>query len=320
MFAAKRDREDRRRDEPKRRERAATHHSLKQADPNALQLIKIIGEGSEGSCELHQRIGDGKLVVCKKAHIIRKNMIQGNTPREVKILRDTLRPHDRIINLISYTFDKKCDELHTYYDYCAGGDLQSYLYPDTGSSEAFIWHVFRQMAEALAYLHTGYARSDPNKSGKMPHSWRPVVHCDIKPDNIFLRTPRSAENLTPDIVLGDFGLAVIGGDKDGTEAACYQPPEFPYNTPAGDVWALGALIHRMGHGEVPVEFKMPKRYRGDDLDWLTDPCSKRVKPLPLCYSEALSRNMLDCLKLRADERVGAYDLLRHIRRDDLGRG
>ncbi len=149
----------------------------------------------------------------------------------------------------------------------------------------------------------------------MPHRWRQVVHCDLKPNNIFLREPRSNDNPLPNIVLGDFGFAVIGEDRSGGGAPRYQPPEYPHNTDASDVWALGATIHQMAHGQVPVKFEMPEGYRGSEREWWCDPKSKQVTPLPCTYSSALNRNMLDCLQMRPDQRVSAYNLLRHIRRE-----
>jgi serine/threonine protein kinase len=323
MFQTRQDREAIRREasqlprcnDSKRQQSTNKHPSPKTTDSNGFHLLKTIGQGTQGKCELLQRAGDGVIMVRKRTHPRQKSIkMEGNTPREVKILQDTLRPHPRIINLISYNVGKS-GELDTYYDYHAGGDLQHHLQPQTGASEGFIWHVFRQMAEALAYLHCGYVRSDPNKSGKMPHKWRPIVHCDLKPDNIFLSAPPTTENPTPDIILGDFGLAVFDQEISGHGAPDYQPPEYPHNTPAADVWALGATIHQMAHGHVPVNYVMPEGYRGTRREWVTDPYSKRVEPLPGGYSEALNRNMMDCLRIRADERVAAYDLLRHIRRD-----
>jgi serine/threonine protein kinase len=89
--------------------------------------------------------------------------------------------------------------------------------------EAFVWHVFFSLVRALVYLRTGSTHPDEVRSAR---GWTPLIHRDIKPDNIFLRAPTTTTTTTfsssssssffasstsrdyPHIVLGDFGLAM----------------------------------------------------------------------------------------------------------------
>lgn len=79
--------------------------------------------------------------------------------------------------------------------------------------EAFVWHVLNSLASALQYLHFGIDsgdRRDP-PHGKGSAKWPPILHCDIKPDNILMRASSEA----------------LSYSKDVTHSSLY--PHWPYN-------------------------------------------------------------------------------------------
>lgn len=95
--------------------------------------------------------------------------------------------------------------------------------------ESFVWHAFVGLADALGFLATGRScvslalsldtsqSSSSNKQNTIPASssspWMPIIHRDIKPDNVFLRsrdTPGSKKPLY--VLLCDFGLAQYESD------------------------------------------------------------------------------------------------------------
>ncbi|KAL8990213.1 MAG: hypothetical protein Q9169_008181, partial [Polycauliona sp. 2 TL-2023] len=116
--------------------------------------VKNIGVGGQGQCDLYRKSGYNKFVVCKtmKRGFERAFDRKGRrVPAEAIILRDILGPHPLICNLQAFTNDT------FWFEYCGLGDLQdlcsSYVEHNTRVPESFIWHSYRQLAEALAFIH-----------------------------------------------------------------------------------------------------------------------------------------------------------------------
>ena len=274
------------------------------------KLVRKIAAGAEGATELHKSRRTGELVIIKKAS---SYVIADDIPREVKILQDKLGKHPRILDMMNWEYenDWRIDRrsLLMVYEYCAGGDLSKWC--EGGMSESFLWHVFTQLAEALAYLHEGYTRYERSWP---PDGWRRVVHCDIKPDNVLLRKPRTSEQPYPDVVLADFGYATLGKEHAQPGHTDYAPPELPKITPKYDVWSLGSTIHEMANGFTPLG-KMPRNYPGSEIRWRNDPKARRPKPLSTSYSSRLNRNMMECLEIDRHERVTSLDLFHNLRKE-----
>ena len=220
-----------------------------------LEVVKQIGSGGQGSCALVRRHKDHQLYVLKTMK--HKDTYDGKA-REAAILED-LPECNRICKYIaSYIWP---DRIGVLFEYCNAGDLhkiiESYGIEQRTIPEAFVWHVFIQLAEALAYIHYGYGRDEDN--------WTRIIHRDVKPQNVFLTFERSRSRHTayPTIKLGDFGLAVDTSDEDYSPFTfsgtyIWQPPELPENTAKGDVWSLGAIIHAMAFDNQPPVDPLPK--------------------------------------------------------------
>lgn len=225
---------------------------------DSYEQVGHVGSGGYGNCLLLQKRANMTLRVCK----IQKRSRGISQPLEIELLRDILYDHPRIVRLHEAIMHTNTMQL--YFDYYPGGDLFHLMvrYFENWQivPESFIWHCFLQMSEGLAYIHHGYDHRQ--LCGPPPTSkWQPIIHGDIKPENIFLGPPTPDSHGYPSLVLGDFGLATVDeGCVSGTWK--WQPPELPMTSKKADVWALGAVIHALAHDGCP-----PLRPRPDNMAW-----------------------------------------------------
>lgn len=173
--------------------------------------------------------------------------------------------------------------------------------------ESFIWHVYIQLAEALAFIHKGYDRTDQDRP-----DWQAVVHRDVKPQNIFLRRP-TAGQLYPDIVLADFGLATTR-PRSGEGGVCgsllWQGPEIPIHSAAGDCWAVGACIHAMATGSPPIS-AAPRGVA--PRKWAESPSARRVNYLTANgYSECLDDALYKVMRTHPSDRLTGRELVKRV--------
>lgn len=151
---------------------------------------------------------------------------------ETNILSSLDHPH--VIQL----FDSKeeLDKLTLVFEYAAGGDLLDHIAKVVRLNERVARRVMMSLVDALKYVHGMH-----------------VVHCDLKPDNILIRS----ELDMGDVIITDFGFASFCvGDTLTRQVGSpnYIAPEvllgLPYG-PAVDVWALGVILYIMLLGCFP---------------------------------------------------------------------
>ena len=257
------------------------------------RLVRKIGEGGQGRCDLFERKSDRKLFVYKvmKCQVETCISVTGVVrPKEAAILMEALGPsHPRIIQLYHWVIPAPGQTAY-YMEYCSGGDLYDLIkgYHNKHNlkiPESFVWHVYLQLAEALAWLQ---------ENNNSPEKFT-IVHRDIKPQNVFVRKSRSDAEY-PDIVLADFGIATTKpfsctGPNDFLGTFAYQGPELPLHSRSGDTWAIGACIHEMTVGSPPIS-KAPPGRRGDD--WYCRPEARQVSSV---RKYRYSRELDDALRL-----------------------
>ncbi|KAF2251442.1 kinase-like protein [Trematosphaeria pertusa] len=159
------------------------------------------------------------------------------------------------------------------------------------ASEGLMWSILSQLASAVAFLHEGVGVADPKAadfwrpvvhrdikrrsrlhreraswrpSVPLPYSRTPANMCHlIAVQNIFVADIGKKDNWSDfKVKLGDFGLSAYYDAKnkkmaENTGTTILWPPEQTWEgreaTPAGDVWAVGCVIHELAHGFPPVE-------------------------------------------------------------------
>ena len=273
--------------------------------------VQPLVHGGESRVWLLRRKKDEKLLVCKA---IPHGLKSISPSLEVQILQGLLPRHDRIIRLRDWFSGSKATQL--YFEYFDGGDLDqlSYQYYRRSGKfpESFLWHVFLQLCEAVAFIHYGY---DARRQKKHQTTWQKIIHRDIKPANIFLRLPLNypGKGLYPSLVLADFGMASLHNTSNrivGTPE--FQPPEIPKASRKADVWAVGAVMHSLIHnGQAPVA-PMPDSYDGTIEDWHCQPIARKPNKIRGKYSPELAFCVFGALKHDPKERWDIVQLLNTI--------
>ncbi|MCJ1416812.1 hypothetical protein MMC32_003150 [Xylographa parallela] len=221
-------------------------------------------------------------------------------PREVRILRDLLPRTERLCAILEYF---PAPQNVFLMEYCDGGDVERlasrYQRIDEFLPESFLWHILLQGAEGLAYIHHGRGQTDVDK-----HGWGPIIHADIKPENLFLQWRPGSDPAKdyPDLKIGDFGLSIIVNERTdkppyiypaGTDA--WKPPEVPLVSFKADIWALGAVIHYLCHGREPIEVPAS--------DWKSRATTRQTIPVTRIYSSSLQYWLDRVLAIDEVERV-----------------
>ncbi|KAL8716824.1 MAG: hypothetical protein Q9225_005886 [Loekoesia sp. 1 TL-2023] len=295
--------------------------------------VKRLGTGGQGTAHLLKTPRRGSLVVCK---VIPHNRDHKYSQSELAFLRDALPPHSRIVKIRSALISPCQTQL--YLDYCDGGDLTSFVekyhygLQSHYIPESFIWHVFLQLSEALAYIHHGYDRSASSVSGRqtLPSQWLPVIHRDIKPANILLQRARSHPDHPgpepyPRLVLADFGLALQATEFNVSPTSDYaigtyawQPPECPHHSTKGDVWSIGAVIFEMCTGRLPFDEEMPEYVQDvhDFRAWCEALSDAEKQTMFIVgkqgYSDGLDRCLGKALAMEKGERMGSLELMMEV--------
>ncbi|KAI6714195.1 hypothetical protein JHW43_003316 [Diplocarpon mali] len=263
------------------------------------EIMHIIdkGDGTLGA------MNDGVFVVRIKGHSRLsvekrlKNMGLKTGRKEMEILRRL--KHGSISFYTAAFIDLKQGVGSIYVEFCDRGSLEEMcreyakrrIACQTANKneipsvpEAFIWHALIGLTAAIAYLATGrgdFHTATDMKDTKRLAGWQPILHRDIKPDNILIRSRDTlGSKKYPYLVLADFGLAtedvppyheladesVRVRSKCGTSSwfapeLCYNPyprsgtqetTRFPASfshSEKSDLWAIGACIFSLAECE-----------------------------------------------------------------------
>lgn len=198
---------------------------------------------------------------------IRNYKILKMTIQETKILERL--DHENIAKLEkAFRYDDRFRFLYIAMELCTGKELFDAVINNDHLTEEITQQVTRQILEATKYCHT--LEIDP------------IVHLDIKPENIILKEVwEGPPSPFPTVKLVDFGLATTMSAlktcsrtkeclKKGTPA--YIAPEVfgkKYNGKA-DIWSIGVVAYVMLNGEFPfiIDDKRPRAVTKEEVSSL----------------------------------------------------
>jgi len=197
-----------------------------------------IGKGVSGTVVLARDTRSGKDVAIKQM-VIAKQAKKEVLTNEILIMKES--HHENIVNFLdAYLVE---GEIWVAMEFIDGGALTDVIFANENLlTEAHIAFVCHQVLLGLEYLH-----SRP----------RPVIHRDIKSDNILMGVNGSCK-------ITDFGFSaqLNAQSKRQTVAGTsyWMAPEVIKGEEYGpkvDVWSLGIMAHEMYEGEPPYMEKDP---------------------------------------------------------------
>ncbi|XP_055550983.1 calcium/calmodulin-dependent protein kinase kinase 1 isoform X2 [Wyeomyia smithii] len=246
---------------------------------NQYKLLDQIGQGSYGLVKLAYSEEDSthyamkilsKRKLLRKAGLIRRGPKRGTSPldrvyREIAVLKKL--DHPNVVKLVEVLDDPLEDSLYLVFELVQHGEVLS-IPTDTPLSEERAWNIFRDVILGVEYLH--YQR---------------IIHGDLKPANLLLSDSGSVK-------VADLGVcneflgedaAMNNGSTAGTPAfrapETLLPGQLIYNGKAADIWALGATLYSLVHGNVPfIATSVPGVYEKIKNDPVKFPSAGTVSP------------------------------------------
>jgi hypothetical protein len=223
------------------------------------QLRGIIGEGSMGRTYLADDTSSGRKVAVKALYPSRLATLKDLElfQREAEILQKL--DHPRIPSYVD-AFDIGEGESARYYlvqTYVEGDTLRARLQHDERWSEDEVVALAKQILVVLRYMH-----------GCEP----PVVHRDIKPDNVILRASDGQPTLVDFGAVREVVRLTMGGGSTIIGTYGYMPPEqlMGKAVPGSDIYSLGITLLELLTHQTPQDLHGEEAERLIEAANLTD--------------------------------------------------
>jgi len=276
-------------------------------DPGALQLPTELG-----AYRVEEMIGEGGMGI-----VYRAEHIQLRRKVALKLLRPELATdpnavrrffaearavncieHDNLVAITDIT-EQPC--AHYIMELLKGDTLADRIEARGGFlplDEAL--DICGQVASVLAALHNAE-----------------IVHCDIKPENVFLIQRDGRDNF---VKLIDFGVAILP-DEERTAGMAGTPAYMAPEQAAGekldhrvDIYALGVMLYQLVSGQLPFRAQQADDMAIQHLTVIPPPPST-LENKPQAIPEAVDELVATCLGKKPEQRFqSAHELEFHIRR------
>lgn len=232
------------------------------------EILRALGQGGFGiTYEAEHKLFGRKVAV--KEFFMKEvcstelaSQFQAKFIKEARILANMDHPH---IVRVTDVFEEN-DTAYYVMDYLPGGSLADRMKKDGPFSEARAEAYVRQIADALAYVHS-----------------MNMVHLDVKPANILL-------NAKGEAVLIDFGISKHY-DKTGEQTSStpigvskgYAPLEqgrggdVSQFKPSTDVYSLGATFYHLVTGYPPPEASIVNEDGLEQPQGISDRCWNAIR-------------------------------------------
>lgn len=219
-------------------------YDLMDQDPTKLfeyDILEQIGQGSFAKVFLI-RNRETNTLYAAKSYSMQKLMQRrlGEEPRDARFFAEvsilSSLNHKNCLKIIEVIKDDVTKQIYLIIPYAAKGPLVQNYWEITPMPESEAKNVFRQLAEAIQYLHQ-----------------KNIIHRDIKPDNILVHEDGT-------IMLCDFSISKqlsssteYLDDTQGTTP--FKSPEEmqskPFDGKKADVWSYGISLYTMIFGHLP---------------------------------------------------------------------
>lgn len=204
--------------------------------------------------------------------------------REFSLVADVNAP-----NILKPLYFETEGKPYLVLQYCKNGNIKSLI---RNVDEKEVWRIILEVAKGLKELHE--------------HKPNPIVHQDIKPDNIMISDDGR-------YMITDFGVSVhlhstlrktVSSSLSSAGTRAYMAPErfgkkrlIPIM--ASDIWSLGAMVFELLSGDVPFS----------EEGGLFQKSGVEIPELPGVYSKQLQEILEKCLALDSWKRPTAEQLI-----------
>lgn len=199
------------------------------------KLMGKLGRGGSSTVWKAEHLSTGQVVALKQVplHKLNTPTLLNSSNCEIQFLSSVNHPN--IIRL--FDVFKVEDSIFLVLEFCAGGDLASYIRLHGRIQDPVAKNLMKQLGAGMKVLHSNH-----------------IIHRDLKPENLLLSSCQTDAVLK----ISDFGLSRVKAPNEHVETVCgsplYMAPEilhFQQYDEKVDMWSIGIILFELLHGYPP---------------------------------------------------------------------